>query len=795
MRKNKKSLIGAIALAATMMTAVCFSACAPDNYSIDKLDGYVSEAAVSSNGGFVVEKGEYAYFINGQAHYTDDNTFGKVTKGALMRIKKSDLAAGNYATAKTVVPLLYAAQNYESGLYIYGDYVYFATPTTDKNKYGEVQNTVLDFKRAKLDGTDTMSGYYFRSEDNGAQYRFVEKGGVVYCMYVENGVLKSFNTATGEKKVLVEGAGTYYFDKSDAENGKVYYTMSVTDNVDSDEKKSRGYNQVYAVTPDAKATVSVSGGKASYTVSNAAGDNYRTYSYNKGWLEDNLDDFEADDYTTYPYVNLGELVLDGIGSEAVSCPVGPYNDEADVTSATKHTELKGHTYTIKSYQNGGLYFTRSKVLNAGAEGNLVYYLSDGEATAQSWNTVTEDFAGKADVVVDPTAAFDSDNKALYTYDEATGEHEYFYVDTAGKLCKESAKPDGVGGWDRTSPVTMVGSATGATLLFVDGEYLYYYGSGSSNLSRINYTGEENWQYQYAQAGEEYAPSTMTQMEFNTAWYKPEFVGDTLLYSDARQVGGTSYNYICAVDMAGSNATGGMTAAELNDKIEKYEEVKKYIDETVANNFDSQTKEVMSYIFRADTMAAFLDVEDLYSEVQATEVKAFAGHAKSTNTSKNDYSTMFKDGEEYYDRESYYVAQVGATSSADTEKIAEGLASSLLKRTADAEEDEDFPVWAIVLISVGGALVVATAVTVPLVIYKKKKAKAKADREATAVRKRKKIDTTDDKTIDVYADEREEAAEEVEEVKAEEEAMEEAQPSDEAEAAVEAPVEEQSEVQE
>jgi hypothetical protein len=240
------------------LASVCFAGCTPSTYSLPKLDGEISAAAATSNGGFVVEKGDYVYFINGKETYTASNYFG-VTKGGLMRIAKADLTAGNYGEAEMVVPMVFASQNYDSGIYIYGDYVYFATPTSDKDKYGTVLNNMLDFKRAKLDGTETMGGYMFRSESNSDEFRFVEVGegedAVVYCMYVENGILKSYNTKTGEKKVLVEGASSYYFDETDKENATVYYTMSVKDKADSEAPEEFAYNQIYCVTPDASATV------------------------------------------------------------------------------------------------------------------------------------------------------------------------------------------------------------------------------------------------------------------------------------------------------------------------------------------------------------------------------------------------------------------------------------------------------------------------------------------------------------------------------------------------------------
>jgi NAD-dependent SIR2 family protein deacetylase len=101
----------------------------------------------------------------------------------------------------------------------------------------------------------------------------------------------------------------------------------------------------------------------------------------------------------------------------------------------------------------------------------------------------------------------------------------------------------------------------------------------------------------------------------------------------------------------------------------------------------------------------------------------------------------------------------------------------------------------IIIVVGGVLVVAAAVGIPVALYLKKKAdKKKADEAIVSAYARKKIDTTDDKSIDVYADEEAEApAEEEAETPVEEteEPVEEAveEPAEEATEEAEAPTEE------
>ena len=64
------------------------------NYTSPALSGDIS-GSVSSNGGFVVQKGEYVYFINGVGDQSADNTYGNAVKGSVQRISVTDIAAEN----------------------------------------------------------------------------------------------------------------------------------------------------------------------------------------------------------------------------------------------------------------------------------------------------------------------------------------------------------------------------------------------------------------------------------------------------------------------------------------------------------------------------------------------------------------------------------------------------------------------------------------------------------------------------------------------------------------------------
>ena len=158
------------------------------------------------SGGWTGAQVEWIYFINGVQTSSADNTYGEVVKGSLMRITSTALDEGNYDSAEIVVPELFVASDYTAGVYIYGDYVYYATPNTTRNLDGEVESGYLNFRRARLDGS-AMTDYYVRVSSSSTEYRFVEENGVVYLLYLDstNSEIHSYNTQSGVKTVLAQG--------------------------------------------------------------------------------------------------------------------------------------------------------------------------------------------------------------------------------------------------------------------------------------------------------------------------------------------------------------------------------------------------------------------------------------------------------------------------------------------------------------------------------------------------------------------------------------------------------------
>lgn len=714
--KSKFHKILSMALATVSVGATfALSSCGNQEYKGDVVTDYDPRAAVSSNGGFAVQKGEYIYFINGMESPDAENKYGEVVKGALMRISQADLQAGKYDSAITIVPSVFAAQDFGGGIYIFDNYVYYATPTTDKNiKTGSVESDWLDFKRAKLDGTAAPEDYFFRAEQNNTTYRFVEENDIVYCLYEENGALKSFDTKNRVDRTLVVGADTYFYDTVNTTNGNVYYTMSVTTETDFPEK----YNQIYCVNAAAKATVNkVENGKASYTVEGG-----KTYVFDAEKMEeanasakenkqDEVHDF--DDYATYPYVNLGTLVLDGRGKVST---LTQYNAAETESAKPVEANLNGYMYSLTTHTNGSLYFTRKDVEGSPAEDTKLYYLSTAQTAENTWNA----YASNATLdVVAPNGA--KLTQALFTV--VSGQHIYYYVE-------ENSLYKVVNGETITMQKT---GATGATLWKVEDNYLYYIqtaeeGANGSKLTRINVNGT---QQDYNNAGPldgedfvEYKAITMEWAQVNSSWYLPEFFGGVMLYCNEQAVGEISYNYVAAAPI-------GTTQKDLKDKNEAFENARKAIDECE----DLRTQKALEYYFQTGERTAFDAWTDLYTDEQKEEFNAFV---KNVEDGKQSLQKVF-------------FANIGEVKAEDAEAMSTYWKDSLeIKDDTADEEESSFPVWAIVLISVGGALLIGGVAFVLVWQAKKRKRQAMIDATVNAY-KRPKIDTTDDKSIDVYAD--------------------------------------------
>lgn len=745
MRKLYKNILVCATAAVLATGSIAFAAC-EEPFTPLAGDDYKSAEAAISNGGFAVEYGKYVYFINGATTHEDDNAFGTPVKGALMRISVDDLKKGKNE-AQIVVPSLIVSADYTAGFFIYNDRVYYATPNNVKSMSGEIESDWLDFKSASLNGSDVQD--YFRLSDNATVFRFVQTEGdkTVYLLY--NGKkpndndgttgIQSYNTAAKTCTTIAEGASAYVFNSLDKTDPYVYYTMPVKERIDTDSPTTRDYNQIY---------------RACANVTEAP------YSYE--WDKEYLDEHDG----VAPYVNLGTIVLDGVGYSKDGSDLTQFTHDYDENN--KPVPPQGYTYTLQSYTNNGVYFTREDVTKNPSQGGgaSLYYLAEQDIAKEGWNSISGN--AKLDVVAKPTETGHASTSAIFYIDETDEyKHHYIYVDGANMIRADVKKSDA-----NVDEQPIWYSASGATLVKLDYKEPYGYvwftrtnGSGMS-VERAVYNGKaENYEQlgfieddaDEAVDNAPYKALKILDVQHKSSWYPYEIIEDMLLFADAESVGSNSYDYIGAVSL--TNAEGKyLNNADFEEEVNgKWKELndtdskKGYFAKLTADEKGSLSS-ALSYYFKTGKTDLFYsnikDAEDLgkkntylYTEDEQEAFKKFTENQDIDNPL--DKANQFRDGEKSYRTRAYFIVSLGTVNEADEEEMTEYWKGYLKNYTVE-EEDEGLEDWEIALAVVVPVLALACAGAIAAYVVISKKRKAGQDKP-----ERMRVDTTDDKDLDVY----------------------------------------------
>lgn len=715
-----------------------------------------SNAAVHSNGGFAVEKDNYIYFINGPESYLSNNEYGTPVKGSIMRIATSDLDNGNYNAAETLVPQIAYSTNYQTGIFVYGDYIYYGTPSTKRNADGAIQNTDLEMKRTKLDGSESMKEAYVTFPSAAYDYRFVEVDGTVYLMYVatsetlyeeSTGVtnLHSYNTKTGVDTLLAYNIENYIFDAEEKSNSRVYYTMKVYDYSGTSNTAST-YNQIYTVTAD------------------KAEQNSYKFEDVFGWDEDS-------DH----YVNCGDLVFDGIGGPTAEDNATIFN--ADPTG--KEVNELAYSYTLKAYTNNTLFYTRSYTLTGNTSSAYLFSLKDSALAT------TDPISGN---LGDDTALLkDGSNSANYKYifngDELKA---VLTTENSGSIAINNVVDGKLAEKINNETYYRIAAASSATMLFVDEykenepAYLYYSVSGNTNgysFNRIAYNGNGYWE-NYADSIKnedkvtEYTSVRVLDLDAANDWYKPELIGGYLLFAgESNDM--SVYNYIMAFNIGAYKTNEELDA--LNELyngiigsdgiIAGYGDSEKYPTDLYANlanaaRYMFYTADIDYVVELAKALNA--EVEDgddlIYSENTLDKLRAFLAPAEDNDWADyTDYKTI--NGEKVFaNRRNYYYSVIGQMTEEDAENYANDFKTSYLRSWPEKEEELSWyqglsttaRVFFIIGMCLAGLLVLAGIVVAVIFIIRK----TRSNNLPTYAKRRIKVDTTDDKNINVYEDESE-----------------------------------------
>lgn len=731
--------ISAVTLAVAPACSVNWSGVSGDKETAASLEN------VSSNGGFLVETGDYVYFINGKANNTDNNKFGTVLKGSVQRLKKSDLENDkrNYSSTETVVPSVIYSGSYNAGIYIYGEYIYYTTPTTEKNTDGEVLNSNLDFKRTKLDGTDTTKTYIWQSSDNAVDYRFVEVGDTVYILYALSENLygssvtniHSVNCNTGENVILAYNVTDYAFDTVDRENPYVYYTMAVPQFFGG---SNYGYNQIYRVRADVK-------------------ESPRTYDFSE------VEEYDAEKDPVY--INMGDFVFDGIGKvNAETQNRITQLNFAHYSGKTYDLVNDDYTYDLKWYKDGTLYYERK---STGGSSSL-FTLTNAD--------LDKDSDGKVDATWDAV----EENRKQTVFLSKDFDTEYIFTEIGGKTYALNLSSSGitrsvVEDGKLGKSVLIDGSATSATSLGVREENgvlnLYYSVTGGSGytVNRIAVDGEES-KYRELESNPEpdltYKSVKVLDLDACSGWYLPEFVGNNLFFASETE-GVSSYNYIMVCDLTGKN--GIMTNNEIDEFNDKYDDITEKIED-----YDSETNpdgskaydglsNALKYAFYTgdaeyiDTLVqAYVDIqgkdiEYIYSKESVKIFKDFVAAdgdwaSYKENTRKINGETVYANSHDYY----YSV--VGRMTEDDAEGLTEHFKTEYMKEypVDDSTWWDGLSTGARVGFIIGmvacGLLVIGGVTFLIVFIVRRKKSEGLLGEGHKIA-----VDITDDKDMDVYGD--------------------------------------------
>lgn len=296
---KKRQVAISITLAAALAAVPVLSGCSGDHYGSISFAAQDTSYAVTSQGGSAVAYGNYVYFINGTRGYDDTdgkaNVWDEVVKGALYRAElngekytdadgltkfRTTLDADGMEFKYTegtdyfdepikivdvdkIAPKTIGTSSYaQGGIFIYDNYVYFASPNNQKNSVGTVQTTRTDFFMMPLGGGEPVKLYTTSEgvDTSASAYAFYKYGGSVYLVVNEGANIISvrINTAKGKTDDPVKfevGATSVYFPVRDT-----YYNGISTDtpedfiyfvrSVDEEKDKLKTGTVIEAMRPD-----------------------------------------------------------------------------------------------------------------------------------------------------------------------------------------------------------------------------------------------------------------------------------------------------------------------------------------------------------------------------------------------------------------------------------------------------------------------------------------------------------------------------------------------------------------
>ena len=413
---------------------------------------------VYGNGGYAVRKGDYIYYANAYSTKTlteNDNKYGSETLSAIYRVKLNEkglVEVDEDGKVKNVDVLARQIAGFDgSAIYIFGDYIYYATPKTLKVKPEVGQEELLEglvsFERIKLDGTAHHTIYSINTLGSDLKYNFAQVGNNVCLTVLNEGTLKTIITNNSATKTIAENVTSVVFPKvenipsnyvvSDFDS-HVYYTRTATIEKDG-----------YAGTMVAKTKLDGSSNETPLQNNTVAtlveAKNGRVYFTEEGILYSTQDlTFSINTNVQYSYNTLSStIILDDNNGTDIGI-VGVLNNsivyyEGLNNKHTLFTASSGTTVTLLYVENNNIFYTLGDNVLYSKQVYKSSYPAD-EATIAG-----HIHSSNINITTNSATAFDFDKNAFFyfnTVEDSNGTYSYlhmvkhFEVDEFGKTFEQ-----------------------------------------------------------------------------------------------------------------------------------------------------------------------------------------------------------------------------------------------------------------------------------------------------------------------------------------------------------------------
>ena len=308
----KKSIITKITAAFVLMIMclACLVGCSAISIDID------TNADVTGNGTLAVQKGNYLYFVNGYTAISDMKTGDNKGGNQYSAIYRAKLDAngnltydedGKLQNTERIVDKIVGFD--KTQLYIFGDYIYYATPNIRKPDDDSNRFKITDFYSAKLNGENKSLVYRTPKASDSTDYQFyvtennsnASKKQVYLSVYQEK-ELVIINCSTKDKIYSVENVDSCvmpeaknYLAENNAvsvQNQTIYYTR------DASEQEASTGNVLASIKLGEKTENIIAKGTNTYAVS---------YFVNGGLLYTEKDEHDSSYYKVADFAQDGSL--------------------------------------------------------------------------------------------------------------------------------------------------------------------------------------------------------------------------------------------------------------------------------------------------------------------------------------------------------------------------------------------------------------------------------------------------------------------------------------------------------